>query len=331
MGQEDHARYRKLYPRAWKSFRGLSLEEKAIAVYLLTGDQTNRIGLYDFSVGKAIEDLETSPQTFNKGFANVIKRLGWEYDEVNRVLFIPSWWKWNPPENPNVLIGNLKDLQEVADSPLIADFICNTEHLEFSETLLGTFHNTLEKRYPKGYPKPSPKQEQEQEQEQKQKQKKDIVGKTNPPSLSPVVLAELWNQHKPPCLPQVRFPISEKRQKKLKLSINGQGQEYWVELFQDIDLSEFYTGRDGKWTGMDFDWAVINHEKLRQKLDRLKPMEASHQSPPQPIEETPTYSPDPDCSICRGGGLTADGPCKCLGIPEEELRDALKKPTKKDW
>lgn len=165
-----HARYRKLYPCVWKSFRGLSLEEKAIAVYLLTGDQTNRIGLYDFSFGKAIEDLETSPQTFQAGLAHVIDRMNWEYDDVNRVFYIPTWWKWNLPENPSVLKGNLRDLQEVADSPLINKFMRNTSGLEVSKNLISVFNETLATRHPTRVPHQEQEQEQEQKQEQNQEQ-----------------------------------------------------------------------------------------------------------------------------------------------------------------
>ncbi len=93
------------------------------------------------------------------------------------------------------------------------------------------------------------------------------------PTISPKILLEIWNQEAPACLPRVKS-VSEKRAKKLKRSINGfNDREWWAQLFKDIDLSEFYSGRDGKWTGMDFDWAVMNCEKLRSKLDR-----ASHGS-----------------------------------------------------
>ena len=70
-------------------------------------------------------------------------------------------------------------------------------------------------------------------------------------------------------LPKAKLPLSEKRTKKLKPNINGiSGPEWWASLFADIDKSPFYSGKDGKWAGMDFDWAVMNCEKLRGKLDR---------------------------------------------------------------
>jgi hypothetical protein len=94
------------------------------------------------------------------------------------------------------------------------------------------------------------------------------AGPTSHTPISPKELSELWNQFSPDYLPRVNS-MSDKRIKKLKRFINGQSDKgWWERLFKDIDLSPFYSGRDGKWSGMDFDWAVTKHEHLRQKLDR---------------------------------------------------------------
>jgi hypothetical protein len=91
---------------------------------------------------------------------------------------------------------------------------------------------------------------------------------TTPPCLSPKEISDIWNQSAPAYLPRVTS-MSDKRTKKLKRHINGKSDpDWWRQLFTDIDLSPFYSGKDGKWSGMDFDWAVIKHEHLRQKLDR---------------------------------------------------------------
>jgi N-terminal phage replisome organiser (Phage_rep_org_N) len=179
------------------------------------------------------------------------------------------------------------------------------------------------------------------EQKQKQnrtetKQKKSIVSKADPDALSPTAVAQLWNEHAPSCLGRNRFPISEKRQKKLRPSINGQDQEYWVELFQDIDLSDYYTGRDGKWTNMDFDWAVLNHERLRQKLDRFKPKKENRAPPVYIPPETPEdlLTPDRKCPTCGGKGIAPNPegsaqkyrPCECLH-PVNEVKNGPSQAT----
>lgn len=161
------ARYRKIDPRIWtdEKFRILKPEEQRIAFYILTG-QSNRIGLFSFSPGKACEDLGTLPQTFQKDFQKVCQTLHWEWDSDTRVLYLPTWWKYNQPENANNVIGNLKDLDDLPETPLLESFSANTAYLH--ESLIETFTRTLAKRYPQRLPKRSPSQEQEQEQEQKQ-------------------------------------------------------------------------------------------------------------------------------------------------------------------
>jgi hypothetical protein len=157
------ARFRKIDPRIWtdEKFRKLTGEEQRIALYILTA-QTNRIGLFSFSPGKACEDLGTLPPTFRKGFGKVCQTLRWEWDPEARVLYLPTWWRYNQPENANNVIGNLKDLGDLPETPLLERFSSNTTYL--SNELIETFTQTLAKRSPKR----SPSQEQEQEQEQEQ-------------------------------------------------------------------------------------------------------------------------------------------------------------------
>ena len=91
------SRYRKIDPRIWtdEKFRQLTAEEQRIALYILTA-QSNRIGLFTFSPGKASEDLGTLPPTFRKGFEKVCRTLNWEWDAEARVLYLPTWWRYNP-------------------------------------------------------------------------------------------------------------------------------------------------------------------------------------------------------------------------------------------
>src|SRR4029079_3621371 len=123
------ARYKKIDPRIWtdEKFRLLSGEEQRIALYILTA-QSNRIGLFSFSPGKACEDLGTLPPTFRKGFETVCRTLNWEWDSEARVFYLPTWWKYNPPENANNVIGNLKDLADLPETSLLERFSCNTTY-----------------------------------------------------------------------------------------------------------------------------------------------------------------------------------------------------------
>lgn len=152
-------KYRKIDPRIWRDerFARLSASDKLIALYCLTA-QSNRCGIFVFSPAMAAEEIGTLPQTFREGFRNVCAALRWRWDEERRVLYFPTWWKYNPPENANVLAGNLKDMDDLPETPLLIEFYDNLRYLPGG--LGGTFRERC--------PKPSPIQEQEQEQEQEQ-------------------------------------------------------------------------------------------------------------------------------------------------------------------
>ena len=145
----DQGRYRKLFTRLWRhpGFVALTEAEQNLALYVLTGPQTNRIGLYVLSPATAAEDLGTTPETLKKRLVNVCGTFGWSFDAVARVFYIPSWWRWNPPENVNVMKGNLKDLNDIPPCGLVDAFARNLETLP--QTLHETFLEGLRQRLPK--------------------------------------------------------------------------------------------------------------------------------------------------------------------------------------
>ena len=163
-------RYRKIDPRIWsdEKFTALSLRDKLITFYCITA-QSNRIGLFLFSPAKGAEDLKLSFRTFAEGFGKVSKTLNFSFDKINRVLYLPTWWKYNCPENPNVLKACLSDLHDLPKTPLIEPFSNNKQYLP--ETFHQTFREGLaffRETFPQTFAPPLADQEQEQEQEQEQ-------------------------------------------------------------------------------------------------------------------------------------------------------------------
>lgn len=165
----DVGRYRKLYPRIWShpKYRRLKQQSRELAIYLLTGPQTNRIGLFRFSVATAAEDLGTTPETLRECIGDVCEAFAWHFDDDARVFFIPSWWKWNQPENVRVLKGNLKDLNEVPPSPLMKLFARNLSTIEDASERSGSGTVTLHETFAEGcrirIPEHCPTQEHYQE------------------------------------------------------------------------------------------------------------------------------------------------------------------------
>lgn len=234
------ARFRKIDPRIWtdEKFRQLKAEEQRIALYILTA-QSNRIGLFSFSAGKAREDLDMSPQTFRKGFQKVCQTLNWEWDADARVLYLPTWWRYNQPENGNNVIGNLKDLDDLPKTPLLERFSSNTTHL--AEDLIQTFTQTLAKRYPQRSPKRSPSQEQEKEQ--KQEEERGAIAPTPPPdSQAPHAAASLATNNSRPRKrnsPAVLLTYEPEWFDRLRKNYpNGNGKKAAVEAWQKLHPSQ---------------------------------------------------------------------------------------------
>jgi hypothetical protein len=233
------SRYRKIDPRIWtdEKFRRLTADEQRVALYILTA-QSNRIGLFSFSPGKACEDLGTLPPTFRKGFLKACQTLNWEWDAKARVLYLPTWWKYNPPENVNNVIGNLKDLEDLPETPLQERFSTNTTYL--SEGFIETFTQTLAKRYPQRSPKRSPSQEQEQEQEEDSPlPPRGSVAALN--GLQPEGILQKWNALSgvKPC----KTLDKDMRTRILTRLTEHPDPAWWDGLFQQVTASDFLCGR----------------------------------------------------------------------------------------
>jgi hypothetical protein len=153
-------RYRRVFVKLWLQLRTLDDGLRVVALYLLTGPQTNRVGLYRLSPAAAAEDLNLTVETFRERLGTVCATFDWTFDSTARVMWIPSWWRFNTPENPNVLKGCLDDLSEVPETPLLSQFASHVD------TLPATLHPTFVERMAERYGQRSANQEQDQEQDQ---------------------------------------------------------------------------------------------------------------------------------------------------------------------
>lgn len=179
---EDRRRYRKIFIRLWKNaeFRALPYPEKAMTLYLLSGPQTNRIGLFQVSFGAASEDLGESAPVLRKRLEKVVAAFGWHFDSHANVLWIPSWWDFNSPTgNENNTKGALSDLAEVPHTPLISRF---ASHLTHVPPGLHKYFQFVLDRYTARTPSEhrsdtvrTQEQDIEQEQEQKQEQQQETA------------------------------------------------------------------------------------------------------------------------------------------------------------
>lgn len=95
----DRDVYRRVYLRLWRhpAFRALNEGEKVLALYLVTGPQTNLIGCYRFSPALAAEDIGVSLAQVKRRLAKILTAFEWSFDEATQWIWIQSWFRWNPP------------------------------------------------------------------------------------------------------------------------------------------------------------------------------------------------------------------------------------------
>ena len=159
------AKYRKIDTRIWddEKFEELAPLEKLVAFNVLTG-QSNRVGLFKLSLGKGAEQTGMSADSYGIAIGRVCDTLNWGFDKTRSVVFIPSWFKYNPPENPKHLAGCLSDLHEIPQTDLLAVFKSNVTHIP--RHCLEVWQKSVDS-YGIAIPIAMPYQKQEQKQEQK--------------------------------------------------------------------------------------------------------------------------------------------------------------------
>lgn len=159
--------YRVLSPLFWDDpgVQSLDAHNQLIAAYILTSRQANGAGLFRFSLAEAEETLAKVSGTFAKRYGDVCDTLNWRRHEPSRTIYLPAWWKWNPPDNPNHLAGAMKCLFDVPQTPLLQEFADNLQWL--APNLHETFRERIgnvSARYA------TQEQEQERDQEPEQDQ-----------------------------------------------------------------------------------------------------------------------------------------------------------------
>lgn len=128
---QDRRNYRKIYTRIWNSpeYRAMPDAGKVMTLYLLSGPQTNRVGLFKLSLAQAGEDLHKPVTQVRRLLETVCRAFDWLYDDDAQVFFVPTWWEYNHVENPKNLKGYLTDLNDMPRTALVTKFCESVEHI----------------------------------------------------------------------------------------------------------------------------------------------------------------------------------------------------------
>lgn len=172
------ARYKKIDVRIWNDakFNALSSDARLIFLFMLTSPQTTMVGAVPVDKHTVSRILKFDEIRYGIGYKQLSEYGMLEYDEAG-IFWIKNFLKYNPPENPKVVISwsSLLDLFpecqlliKIAKSVLKA---CETRgeayvkalHPEFKKLAKYDMSNGMS--YGIAYPMPYQEQEQEQEQD----------------------------------------------------------------------------------------------------------------------------------------------------------------------
>lgn len=171
------ARYKKIDVRIWNDakFNALSSDAQLIFLYLLTSPQTTMLGAVPVDKHTVSRILKFDDIRYGIGYKQLSQYGMLEYDEAG-IFWIKNFLKYNPPENPKVVISYASLLDLFPECPLLikiaksvlracearGDSYVNALHPEFKK--LAKYD--IAKGMPYGIAYGMPYQEQEQEQEQ---------------------------------------------------------------------------------------------------------------------------------------------------------------------
>jgi hypothetical protein len=149
--------YGKVYTAFWSdpTIRSMSEDARVLALYLLTCQHGNSIGLFRLPNAYAADDLQWTTERVSKGFLDLIESKFLVRETTSNWLVIPKYTKWNGFENPKVAIGAMKILEAAPDGD--AKSLCARSIAQFGAHLTEEFRNRLD-TLSKGYRNKEPSQ-----------------------------------------------------------------------------------------------------------------------------------------------------------------------------
>ena len=269
-------KYKKIMPRIWYQLRHKAEKEKIVALYCLTSPQSNRLGFYVLSEAMASEETDINIKEFQKTLESVCNDFGWSYDRETRMLLIPSWFKFNPPDNENVEKSLLKEFEDLPYSKLTSEFISICEGfgipfprpiVKVKETVNLTVKDTLGATV---------------------KQISNSNNSNNSSSNSTLIpFQEIFDLYNKTCLSlsRIKEMTSGRKMVVKRRYTKMPSLATWKSLFEKVEESNFLTNRRGQnrnnWKAT-FDW--ILEEKNMVKIMEGNYDNGSRRPPSKEIE-----------------------------------------------
>lgn len=240
-------RFRKVDPRIWNDAKFISLSDKGKLIFfmLLTHPNMTALGAMRASLMGLAEELGWPAEGFREAFGEVLGKGMAEHDPKSRIVTLPNFLRYNPPESPNVVKAWISSLDYIPECELKKVVILRAkQHVEgmgqgFVEALPKAFLEVLGKNMPNKEPEP------EQEPEQEPEPEPEPRSSASRPATDPVDFLADWNRLVP--FSQARA-MTESRKKSLKERLKD---SQWVENYKSamvmIASSDFLRGANGGW------------------------------------------------------------------------------------
>lgn len=125
--------------------RRLDEDSRWVFVYLLICKHANLPGLFLLPMSYITRDIQYPSERVFKAFANLTERGFMEYDAGSETVFVRTWLRHKPLDNPNKVKGALAALDEIPDSPLFVSLLKFVEENKPNgyETLIKALRNRL--------------------------------------------------------------------------------------------------------------------------------------------------------------------------------------------
>lgn len=146
------ARYRKIDPRIWndEKFRSLSDGGKLAFLFLLTHPHMTSLGAMRATMGGLAEELGWEANAFRKAFQEAFAKGMAEHDSEARMVALPNFIRYNPPESPNVIKAWLGALDLLPECSLKTRVVARAK--AFAEGFGEAFAKALPEAFAKAMP-----------------------------------------------------------------------------------------------------------------------------------------------------------------------------------
>ena len=104
------SRYRTIHCLVWNDdkFPFAPDDVQLVWFHLKTTPLSTPLGIFKAPLEGLAAEKHWTVETYRETFAKGLDLGFWKYDERSHVVYFPNYFRWNRPENPNVLLGWLR-------------------------------------------------------------------------------------------------------------------------------------------------------------------------------------------------------------------------------